>query len=56
VDLGIYQHCYKCRLCQKVCWRLEDNRWCKYSEVILPRIYILYQQQNLQRVVKAVGF
>ena len=56
VDLGTYQHCYRCGLCQKVCRRLEDDGWCEYPEVMLPGIYVLYQQEHLQGVVEAVGF
>jgi superfamily II DNA or RNA helicase len=56
VDLGTYQHCYKCGLCQKVCRRLEDDGWCEYPDIMLPGLYVLYQQQHLQGVVEAVGF
>jgi hypothetical protein len=56
VDLGTYQHCYKCGLCQKVCRRMEGDGWCEYPEVMLPGIYVLYQQEHLQGVAEAVGF
>jgi hypothetical protein len=56
IDLGSFQHCWKCGLSQKICRRLEDDGWCEYPEVMLPGIFILYQQQDLQIVVEAVGF
>lgn len=56
VDLGTFQHCWKCGLSQRICRRLEDDGWCEYPEVMLPGIFILYQEQHLQVIVEAAGF
>jgi hypothetical protein len=56
IDLGSFQHCWKCGLSQRICRRLEDDGWCEYPEVMLPGIFVLYQQQHLQVIVEAVGF
>jgi superfamily II DNA helicase RecQ len=56
IDLGSFQHCWKCGLSQRICRRLEDDGWCEYPEIMLPGMFILYQQQHLQIVVEAVGF
>jgi hypothetical protein len=56
VDLGTYQHCWKCGLSQKVCRRLEDDGWCEYPEVMLPGLYILHRNGHLQGIAEAVGF
>lgn len=44
VDLGTFQHCWKCGLSQRICRRLEDDGWCEYPEVMLPGIFILYHE------------
>lgn len=56
IDLGACQHCWKCGLSQRICRRLEGNGWCEYPEVMLPGIFVLYQQQHLQVIVEAAGF
>ena len=56
IDLGEYQHCWKCGLSQKICRRLEDDGWCEYPDIMLPGIFVLYQQQHLARTVELVGF
>lgn len=56
IDLGEFQHCWKCGLSQKICRRLEDDGWCEYPEVMLPGIFVLYQQQHLQVIAEAAGF
>ena len=56
IDLGQYQHCWKCGLSQKICRRLEDDGWCEYPEVMLPGIFVLHQRQHLQGIVEAAGF
>jgi hypothetical protein len=56
IDLGEFQHCWKCGLSQQICRRLENDGWCEYPDVMLPGIYILYQQQHLQVIVEAAGF
>jgi superfamily II DNA helicase RecQ len=56
VDLGEYQHCWKCGLSQKVCRRLEDDGWCEYPEIMLPGIFILERRKHLQGIVETVGF
>lgn len=54
IDLGQYQHCWKCGLSQKICRRLEDDGWCEYPEVMLAGL--LHQRQHLQGIVETVGF
>jgi hypothetical protein len=56
IDLGEYQHCYKCGLSQKICRRLEDDGWCEYPEVMLPGMFILHQRQHLCGVAEVAGF
>ncbi|KAK6605232.1 hypothetical protein H4I96_05814 [Botrytis cinerea] len=56
IDLGSFQHCWKCGLSQRICRRLEDDGWCEYPEVMLPGIFILHQQQHLPAIVEAAGF
>jgi hypothetical protein len=56
IDLGTFQHCWKCGLSQRICRCLEDDGWCEYPEVMLPGIFILYQEQHLQVIVEAAGF
>jgi hypothetical protein len=56
VDLGQYQHCWKCGLPQKICRRLEDNGWCEYPEVMLPGMFILHRQQHLKGIAETAGF
>jgi superfamily II DNA helicase RecQ len=56
VDLGQYQHCWKCGLSQKICRRLEDDGWCEYPDIMLPGLFVLHQQEHLRGVVEAVGF
>lgn len=56
IDLGQYQHCWKCGLSQRVCRRLEEDGWCEFPEVMLPGIFILHGSGHLQAVVETVGF
>jgi hypothetical protein len=42
INLGTFQHYWKCGLSQRVCRRLEDDGWCEYPDVMLPGIFILY--------------
>jgi hypothetical protein len=56
VDLGEYQHCWKCGLSQKVCRRFEDDGWCEYPEIMLPGIFILERRKHLRGFVETVGF
>jgi hypothetical protein len=41
-------------------WRERERNGeytaCEYSEVMLPSIFMLHQQQHLAQIVKAVGF
>ena len=56
IDLGEYQHCWKCGLSQKICRRLEEDGWCEYPEIMLPGIFILHKRQHLQGIVETIGF
>jgi superfamily II DNA helicase RecQ len=56
VDLGQYQHCWKCGLSQRICRRLEDDGWCEYPEVMLPGMFILHEQKHLKDIAEAAGF
>jgi superfamily II DNA helicase RecQ len=56
IDLGTFQHYWKCGLSQRICRRLEDDGLCEYPGVMLPGIFVLYQQQHLQVIVEAAGF
>lgn len=56
VDLGQYQHCWKCGMSQDVCRRLEDDGWCEYPDIMLPGMFILHQQSHLATIVETVGF
>jgi superfamily II DNA or RNA helicase len=56
IDLGEYQHCWKCGLSQEVCRRLEDDGWCEYPDIMLPGIFILHQREHLGSIVETVGF
>jgi hypothetical protein len=56
IDLGEYQHCWKCGLSQKICRRLEEDGWCEYPGIMLPGIFILHKRQHLQGIVETIGF
>ena len=59
VDFGQARHCWSYRLSQSICQRLEQlgqQLEYKYSEVMLPSMFILYQRQHLVKVAEAVGF
>jgi hypothetical protein len=60
VNFGKAKHCWKCGLSQRICRRLEspqvDQQPCEYDDIMLPSIFILWQQQHLQKIVEAVGF
>ena len=55
------KHCWECGLSQRICRRLEREKLeeqvpCEYPEIMLPCIFILFQQKHLQGLVEAVGF
>jgi len=63
VSFGQAKHCWECGLSQRICRRLEKGRGkngkyeaCEYTDIVLPSIFVLHQQQHLAKVVKAVGF
>jgi superfamily II DNA helicase RecQ len=56
IDLGQYQHCWKCGLSQKICRRLENDGWCEYPEVMLPGLFILQQRKYLEPIAEAAGY
>jgi superfamily II DNA helicase RecQ len=54
------KHCWECGLSQRICRRLEreagDQQPCEYADIMLPSIFILQQQQHLDKMVAAAGF
>jgi superfamily II DNA helicase RecQ len=61
VEFGKAKHCWKCGLSQRICRQLErlqedQQQLCEYDDIMLPSIFVLWQQQHLQKIVKAVGF
>jgi superfamily II DNA helicase RecQ len=63
VSFGQAKHCWECGLSQRVCRRLERGKGknreypaCEYSNIMLPSIFVLHQQQHLTKLVEAVGF
>ena len=66
IDLGRLQQCWGCGLSQEYCqhlissgaawWRRPADIPCEYALVMLPGIFILYQQGRLERLVRRLGF
>lgn len=60
VDFGQAKHCYECGLSQSICRRLErpkeDRLPCEYSNIMLPSIFILQQDQHLEKMARELGF
>jgi len=63
VSFGQAKHCWECGLSQRVCRRLERGKGkngeypaCEYTNIMLPSIFVLHQQQHLATLVEAVGF
>jgi hypothetical protein len=56
IDLGAFQHCWKCGLSQDMCRGLEDDRPCEYPEIMLPAMFILHRREYLGPIVEIVGF
>lgn len=60
VDFGQAKHCWECGLSQRICRRLEQpakqQMPCEYPNIMLPSIFILHQQEHLQKMAEAIGF
>ena len=56
IDLKGLKHCYKCGLPQSVCRFVENGSLCEFPKVIFPGLFVLRQCENLETIVRLVGF